>query len=633
MFEIINRLNSLIKSVEESEFEFKDKIEYLSKFKLDCLNLSQESPLDIFKTMYIYTNTYSYEEATNIFSKLEFYINRINCELEDELCILLEYFFENEDTIDINDLKVSESDYKRQLKEFKSNKLPKDLKKIFKELFSKDNKIDFEAYNLFLELAKDPLSIHALDLSIVLIRINVLKEEFDFYKKYKLNRDYKDLKAKLKTLQNVLDEFKNDRNFMQERKHKFERNKTKRVNTLKKLKEDLEKEKQIDTSKLESVIDDIELFCNLIIYENEFYNDAYDTELKRNKYLKDNLINSKEKLLKQYKFNIDPNKILISDEELSNILSKINDIIPKIKDYTNITICIINNIYYLDLDKILGLLLNNHITLEFILDNIDKLSNKTILDNFFNNINLLLQYNINIKNIIKYDESILFYQNDNLNKLLTIYSKYFINFSGDYTNFEFLKHDLSYIIDKFIEIGEYDLIKNNPSLINKESINIINRIIIYKNLGNEIVNEQNKLRGSLRKEENFILTDKEINEIVIPNYEELMNYDILSILSNSIDSNENNNLSMNDKDSISNISNTFTNFLISNIYYDFDGIVVSKNKIERNMIKLISSNLLDKYSYNELLYCSIIYDYPKLLTEEDINKLKRIVFSTKILMK
>ena len=630
MFEIINRLNVLIKRVEESEFEFKDKIEYLCKFNLDCLNLSQEKTLDIFKTMYIFTNTYSYEEATNIFNKLEFYINRINCELEVELGILLEYFFKNEDTIDINDLKVSESDYKRQLKEFKSNKLPKDLKKIFKELFNKDNKIDFEAYNLFLELAKDPLSIHALDLSIVLVRINVLKEEFDFYKKNKLNRDYKELKAKLKVLQNVLDEFKNERNSMLERKRKFEKNKTKKINIIKKLKEDLEKEKQIDTSKLESIIDDIELFCNLIIYENEFYNDTYDTESKRNKYLKDNLINSKEKLLKQYKFNINPNKILISDEELSNILPKINDIIPKIKDYTNITICIINNIYYLDLDKILGLLLNNHITLEFILDNIDKLSNKSILDNFINNINLLLQFNINIKNIIKYDENILFYQNDSLNKLLTIYSKYFIDFSGDYTNFEFLKHDLSYIIDKFIEIKEYDLIKNNPSLINKESINIINRIIIYKNLGNKIVNEQNKLRGSLRKEENFILTDKEINEIVIPNYEELMDNDILSMLSNSID---NNDLSMSDKNSISNISNTLANFLISNIYYDFDGIIVSKNKIERNMKKLLSSNLVDNHSYNELLYCSILYNYPKLLTEENINKLKRIVFSNKILMK
>ena len=47
MLEIINRLNVLIKRVEESEFEFKDKIEYLCKFNLDCLNLSQEKTLDI----------------------------------------------------------------------------------------------------------------------------------------------------------------------------------------------------------------------------------------------------------------------------------------------------------------------------------------------------------------------------------------------------------------------------------------------------------------------------------------------------------------------------------------------------------------------------------------------------------
>lgn len=622
MNKLIERIDYLISILDNTKFKDEEKLTYINKFNFDCLNLCKESASDIFMLMYICTNSYSFVDASYIFSTLNKYLSNITCDVYDDLCLLQDFFIDMNESQLIDKYKVPQDNYLKQLDYFNSLNMPYYIRYTFTNFFMQDDKMDFVAYNNFIELGSGDNNLKAYDLSTVLLGIELLKNEMAQYKENKLAKTRKLVRNNLEDVQKELNNFIVDRNNLKDKKLKFDKNIKRKKNILQELKNDIINNKYIDISKLENSIDDKKLLCGLIIYENDFLNSSYDKELENNKYLKENELSTKEKILKQYKFDINPNKILINNEELINILQKINNVIPKIKEYTNITMCIINNICYLDLDRILSLLLNNHITLEFILDNISELSNKTMLDNFFDNINLLLQYNMNIKNVIKYDENILFYSNKNLNNMLNIYSKYLINFSGDYINFEFLKYDLSYIIDKFIEIGEYDLIKNNPSLINKESLNIINRIIVFKNLGNEIVNEQNKLRGSLRKEENFILTNNEINEIVITNYEELMDGMIFDILSSEEIVN------------VVEVDLTFIDkYLISNIYYDFDGVVISKNKIEKNMNMLLYSDMKDKYSYNELLYYSIIYNYPKLLTEEDICNLKRIVFSNKILMK
>ena len=150
-------------------------------------------------------------------------------------------------------------------------------------------------------------------------------------------------------------------------------------------------------------------------------------------------------------------------------------------------------------------------------------------------------------------------------------------------------------------------------LINKESIPIIKRCILYKEIGNNIVNDQNKLKGILRKENNFIINDSKLNEIIIENYDELIPKDILEKLNSNEIINTKIDLSILDE------------YLINNFVYKFNNIYISKNKIIKNMNKILNTNIKNIYSYSELLYYSIIYNYPKLLTSNNLEKLKNIL--------
>ena len=208
----------------------------------------------------------------------------------------------------------------------------------------------------------------------------------------------------------------------------------------------------------------------------------------------------------------------------------------------------------------------------------------------------------------------MFFNNDYLDKLISIYSDYGINLSGEISNYKFLSSDYSYIIDKFIEIGEYDLIVNNPSLINEDSNIIIKRCVFYKDINESIINEQGKLVGSLRKESSFPLNDKELNESIMENYEELISKEVIDVLDN-IDLSDNKNIDL----------KLLYNYRVNDCIYNVNGFIVSINKVKRNMSILLNSELKELYPFNELLFYAIIYRYPKLITRDNIIMLRNLL--------
>ena len=205
------------------------------------------------------------------------------------------------------------------------------------------------------------------------------------------------------------------------------------------------------------------------------------------------------------------------------------------------------------------------------------------------NIEILKDNQINISKIIKYDETILFIDNKKLKNIINIYLKYDINLTNDYYNFEFLKEDYSNIIDKFIEIGEYNFIKENASLINPDSNIIIKRCILYKEIGNNCFNEQGKLRGNLRKEENFLLNDLDVSETIIENFLSIIPKEIIEILNSD---NEMIDLNLN--------LNCLEEYKLDNYSYKFGNMIISKFKILKNLKILYKNNINDYYNFDEL---------------------------------
>ena len=208
----------------------------------------------------------------------------------------------------------------------------------------------------------------------------------------------------------------------------------------------------------------------------------------------------------------------------------------------------------------------------------------------------------------------MFLDNEYLSKLLYGYSLYDINFASDTKNFEFLINDMSYIVDKYIEIGEYNLIKNNISLLNSSSLMIIKRCIFNKEINEPIINKDGKLFGSLRKEENYYLSDNELNESIIENSTDIIPLEINDILK-KYDSYIVTNITLPELDK----------FIINKYCYKFGDLIISKNKVLRNYTILKTCEYNELIPDNEMIFYSILYNYPNTISYNDINNIKNIL--------
>ncbi len=368
---------------------------------------------------------------------------------------------------------------------------------------------------------------------------------------------------------------------------------------------------------------DEETVFSLYQYATEL-NQSFSKELFRQRdcLSQDNLKNKKLQL-KNWGYDIDKiatdklNFLLkyANMDELGKVLPYVIGLNNSLIDiYSDNGLYILVNTTYDIVVQLNELLVKNIINLNFVNQNPQIFFNKDIINDvvglnstLVNNMALLNQ-NYEIAN--NYIGEMLLMDTQTLENNINTLKRY---------NPEFNKNILSNnklldCLDSFIELGCYDYIKNVHLNINENSFIIFKRYYVSK-----LINFKSKnLKDRVETGVDFYINDSDLDDYIINNVSDYIPKDINNILDNS------------SRNVISdNQLKQFEKYSKNKLVYDFDGILISKNKVLRNLYCLENSNI--QLGENDLLFASIIYG--SILDYERIEALKDIIYSKKYIKK
>lgn len=368
---------------------------------------------------------------------------------------------------------------------------------------------------------------------------------------------------------------------------------------------------------------DEETFFSLYRYATEV-NQSFCKGLfkEREDLLQDSLKNKKLQL-KKCGYDIDripPSKLhfllkYADINELEKIITFLNKLDYSIVDiYSDNGIYILANTTYEIIININKLLVTNVINQNFLNQYPQSFFSKDIINNveglyekIASNINVLSE-NYRIDN--SYLNELALTDYDLLANNINILKKYNQNFNKDILN----NIKLLDYLDLFIELGFSNYIKESCPNINESSYIVFKRCYVSK-----LINFQSKdLKNRIEAGIDFYINDSDLDEFIINNVDEYLEKDIKSVL----DNNPRNIINDNEL-------KQFDNYSKDNLTYDFNGILISKNKVLRNLNCLENSNL--DYRYEDLLFSSIIYG--SILDYEQIEVLKDVIYNQKIYKK
>ena len=615
MFNIKKTLEELIKTVEKEEFKDTEKILFLRQFTLNYNELMNLSFSDLF--MILNSNQIEY----NDYLKHKECLNNIT--LEDYGTLL-------ELSSQIHKLLLENKNlFINNKKDFKKLSFSNIIKTFIRITFINEKKeFDIDCYNFFIKVASTKEGLcslatisHLYSIKVQRLNGNMLFDSKIFKKLLKeFTQNNKD--NFLNKMQNLSEETISDSTYyignLQNQERKFYTNKNKKIKILNEVLECFNNNKEIDIKKLEKYIDNTNLIIMINIYNDSLKKDNYLKLKQENIKLSNNKISKIKQILYDYNINLDENKIKIDIDTLKNKIDYIVKYLPNLKEYTNIIYILINELDINIFISLINLKRSNTISDNFILENFVNICNNELLTNFIKNIELLNNLKIDIKTICKYNREVLFMNFNKLNNIINSYLVYGIKLSSDCYNYELLTEDYTNIIDRFIEIDEYDLIKNNISYIKMSSNDIPKRIVLNKLIGNNSINENGKFENNVKSEENYFISDNDLHNIIIENYVDLIPFDILEVL-----------LSNTEYDYNYVDLSILEEFYYNDRSYKIDNLIISKNKIIKNYNKIKNSNL--DYSDNEILFYSILYNHPTTIRYYDINNLKEILNVKKLI--
>jgi hypothetical protein len=223
-------------------------------------------------------------------------------------------------------------------------------------------------------------------------------------------------------------------------------------------------------------------------------------------------------------------------------------------------------------------------------------------DIFINNIALLKKKNINISNLSKYDSDILVSNPDKLFNQIALLNRYNIDFKKIFNikyarDFEVLYNELSFdIADIYIESGLALYMINHPYLLRDDMINVAKRIVISREVNMDIFDEKGMLLSSVMTGNDYLISDDKLDEYLINNktlddsYYNTLNYHKRNYISP-------------DAESLDVIKDLDSEYKISDLEYNFDGMIISRIKVLRNI-----STLLDMYGYDEELLKTFVIE-------------------------
>ncbi len=615
MFNIKKTLEELIKTVEKEEFKDTGKLKFLKQFTLNYNELMNLSFADLY--MILNSNQIEFKE----YLKYKDYLNNIT--LKD--CNVLLNFAKQIDAALIENKSLI-IDNKKDLKNIPFDDI---IKTFIRITFINDEKeFNIDCYNFFMKVSSTDQGLcslatisHLYNIKLERLSGNILFDS-QYFKKLlkKYTKDYKN--NFINKMQNFSEETINESNHyignLENQEKKFYTNKNKKIKVLNDVLDCFNNNKEIDIKKLEKYIDDTNLIIMASIYNDSLKKDNYLKLKQENIKFINNKVSKIKQVLYDYNINLDENKIRIDINILKNKLDYIVKYLPNLKEYSNIMYILINELDINLFINLINLISDNIINDNFILENFVCLCNNESLSNLIDNINLLNNLKTDIKTICKYNKEILFMNHNKLNNIINSYLVYGIKLSSDCYNYELLTEDYTNIIDRFIEIDEYDLIKNNISYIKMSSHNIPKRIILNKLIDDNSINDQGKLEKFVKSQDDYILTDNELHDVIKENYTDLIPYDILEVL-----------MSNNEYDYNYVDLSMLEEFYYNDMSYKIDNLIISKNKIIKNYNKIKNSNL--DYSDNEILFYSILYNHPTTIRYYDINNLKEILNVKKLI--
>lgn len=372
-----------------------------------------------------------------------------------------------------------------------------------------------------------------------------------------------------------------------------------KLEKLKRISDKLGKE-MISPSVLSNILDDSDESIKILSSIAKSNSDLV-SETEKEFTLKEKLIY----ILYSYHYNFDE----LSSEFKNNINSINIDILKENLDKlkgshivlsnTNLEY-IINYNKLIDFDRLKPFISRGVIYSLILNNNIKLLTSDEEFNNFYNNIKLFEDFNINITDVAQGHFSLFFINHEYLKSILNIYTSYDIKIDGN-NLIRFVDTNNLDVIDLFIEEGYGDFILSNLDYLD-DGENIAKRIHI-----NNLVESDSVYGGSINSdllsEGSFFVSDRYLDDACSSKVSYFQNKEIKDILDNSFRTNISKELSFSDlvlkldsnyKDSNSNI-------------YSFDGIIISRNKVLRNLEALKGTNYsdLDKV-FNSVIYNSLL---------------------------
>lgn len=338
---------------------------------------------------------------------------------------------------------------------------------------------------------------------------------------------------------------------------------------------------------------------------------------EKNREYKNNNLNKLEVLFIKYGFNFndlfveEQNAVIKANKEknIEEILAliKYSDLAFLAEYHKEFTKLIIN----VDAEVIKAIdcaLKSKIIDKNFIINNLDVLYDEDKYKNLSKNINLLTIRGVNLVNITKKNSQLLVVDNNLLTVIFEALDEY--NFTlGEDNNYDILVNsDLLDIIDNFIELGLYQLLKENQKYLNKDSNNIIKRIIISNLIGINYINGNNKLVGQIASGNKFYVGPEKYNNYIVNEGECYLNPTCVEYLENH------NRLIISEETKCSEAIMRLDELYQKNKQvYEIDGVTISRNRVLRNFEIL---KQIDGIEMTDVLYQSIIYKMTPDVSDE-----------------
>jgi len=630
MDSVINLINNKIDELKNIDID-NDSVEFLKMFNATVTSLCKIDFIDLVTCFYMVKKDVSLESSLNEINSIHAFLEDIDeLDYEDVLC-LVDAFYELKEKYKE---KLGNFQYNDYMSLFKFDGTLSDTKKLLKDYSSV---LSIDEINKFLNWMNDDELTDIICLAAALkgIKTNLEKtvesandleipEFFNRKLTRKLSEYYiKDVNSSYITAMNEelnedIEELKSYKDKKIREVTSLKRSINKKLKNLQQLVESLNKNK-LTVDELLKLTDDEEIIYFVLLDMIKRKNQEFENVYQKLEGYQKNPINKLEKMFHDYNYNFN----LLTEDEQNQLMSLGND--AKIQE--NLSFFSSSNFKFieeideafvplllLDIENLMqidSLLAREKISQEFVLkygNLFDSLSIKILV----RNINKLDMQKIDLSNLEKYNDKIIWDLNIKLFELIVAYGIDLKN--QNLKQYEFLEQpELLDIIDEFIEIGLYNQIKTLPNLINSQSSNVIKRIMLMNQIGQDYLNERNTLNQTARTGKDFYLGDDMLNEYTYANYQIYMDEEILNILKSK------DNLEIFDElpEEISFIES----FKKNNQVYMIGDKCFSRIKVLRCIKTLMD---LGYTNYKDMLFNALIYNHPNYLSFETIEEVKNI---------